>query len=160
MDLTYITSRGRWYHASWKGDEDKSGGVATNIGVHFFDMVGFVFGKAQSSTVHLRDRYRMSGVMEFERARVKWFLSVDARDLPSGLEPAQRTFRSITMDDDQIEFSEGFTDLHTVSYEEIMAGNGFGIEDVRPSIEIVSALRTAAIQPAGADAHPFAVVYL
>ncbi len=102
----------------------------------------------------------MSGVMEFQRARVKWFLSVDARDLPIELEATQRTFRSITMDDEQIEFSEGFTDLHTVSYQEIMAGNGFSIEDVRPSIEIVSTLRTAALQPAGADAHPFAVVHL
>lgn len=160
VDLTYITSRGRWYHASWKGDEDKSGGVATNIGVHFFDMLTFVFGKMQTSEVHLRDAFRMSGIMEFERARVSWFLSVDARDLPDHLDSAKRTFRSITLDGEEIEFSEGFTDLHTVSYEEIMAGRGFGIEDVRPSIEIVSHLRTSPLEPKILSAHALALPHL
>lgn len=156
VDLTYITARGRWYHASWKGDDDKSGGVATNIGIHFFDMLSFVFGKSQSSTVHLRDSNRMSGVMEFERAKVRWFLSVDADDLPSALGSEQRTFRSITIDGEELEFSEGFTDLHTASYEEIMNGRGFGIEEVRPSIEIVSHLRSASVDTKTSEMHPSA----
>lgn len=160
VDLTYITSRGRWYHASWKGDDDKSGGVATNIGVHFFDMLGFVFGKGQSSVIHLRERSRMSGVMEFEKARVRWFLSVDARDLPGGLHTEQRTFRSITIDGQELEFSEGFTDLHTASYEEIMRGRGFGIDEVRPSIEIVSKLRSAPVETSPTEIHPLAVRHL
>jgi UDP-N-acetyl-2-amino-2-deoxyglucuronate dehydrogenase len=160
VDLTYITARGRWYHASWKGDEAKSGGVATNIGVHFFDMLSNVFGKMQASDLHLRDASRMSGVMEFERARVSWFLSVDAHDLPEHLDPSQRTFRSISMDEEQIEFSEGFTDLHTVSYEEVIAGRGFGIDDVRPSIEIVAQLRTAALKHPGPAAHRLALRHL
>lgn len=156
VDLTYITSRGSWYHTSWKGDEDKSGGVATNIGVHFFDMLNFVFGKSQASEVHLRERGRMAGFMEFERARVRWFLSVDAGDLPSSLKSEQRTYRSITIDGQELEFSEGFTDLHTLSYQEILAGRGFGIEDVRPSIEIVSQLRTAPIGSDSSAVHPLA----
>lgn len=141
VDLTYITSRGRWYYESWKGDEHKSGGVATNIGVHFFDMLTFVFGKARLNEAHLRGPARAAGYLECERADVRWFLSIDAADLPKGLDPAKRTFRSITMDGAEIEFSEGFTELHNRSYEEIVSGRGFSLSDVRPSIEIVSELR-------------------
>ena len=141
VDLTYITSRGRWYYESWKGDEHKSGGIATNIGVHFFDMLSFVFGNARLNEAHLREPSRAAGYLEFERADVRWFLSIDAADLPKGLDPSKRTFRSITMDGEEIEFSEGFTELHNRSYEEIVAGRGFSLADVRPSIEIVSELR-------------------
>jgi UDP-N-acetyl-2-amino-2-deoxyglucuronate dehydrogenase len=157
VDLTYITSRGRWYYESWKGDDHKSGGVATNIGVHFFDMLTFVFGKARSSEVHLRERSRAAGFLECEQADVRWFLSIDAADLPPGLPPAKRTYRSITMDGAEIEFSEGFTELHNRSYEEILAGSGFSLADVRPSIEIVSELRTMPLMPRSSDrAHRMA----
>ena len=145
MELTYITSRGRWYHASWKGDEGKSGGVATNIGVHFFDMLSFVFGLATRNEAHLREAERAAGSLECERADVSWFLSIDRNDLPDDVKGKKTTFRSITVDGEEVEFSEGFTDLHTRSYEEIIAGRGFGIEEVRPSIEIVSTFRTAPI---------------
>lgn len=141
VDLTYITSRGRWYYESWKGNEDKSGGIATNIGVHFFDMLTFVFGNVRVNEAHLREPSRAAGYLELERADVRWFLSIDAADLPKELGPAKRTFRSITMDGDEIEFSEGFTELHNRSYEEIVAGRGFSVVDVRPSIEIVAELR-------------------
>jgi len=145
VELTYITSRGRWYHASWKGDEAKSGGVATNIGVHFFDMLSFVFGPATRNEAHLREAERAAGSLECERADVSWFLSIDRNDLPDSVRGKKTTFRSITVDSEEVEFSEGFTDLHTRSYEEIIAGRGFGIEEVRPSIEIVSTFRTAPV---------------
>jgi UDP-N-acetyl-2-amino-2-deoxyglucuronate dehydrogenase len=145
VELTYITSRGRWYHASWKGDEAKSGGVATNIGVHFFDMLSFVFGPATRNEAHLRDAERAAGSLECERADVSWFLSIDRNDLPDSVRGKKTTFRSITVDSEEVEFSEGFTDLHTRSYEEIIAGRGFGIEEVRPSIDIVSTFRTAPV---------------
>ncbi|MGQ0682269.1 Gfo/Idh/MocA family oxidoreductase [Bradyrhizobium sp.] len=151
VDLTYITSRGRWYYESWKGDEHKSGGVATNIGVHFFDMLTFVFGKVRLNEAHLREPARAAGFIECERADVRWFLSIDAADLPRGLDPAKRTFRSITMDGTEIEFSEGFTELHNRSYEEILAGRGFSLADVRPSIEIVSELRSMALKSRSSD---------
>jgi UDP-N-acetyl-2-amino-2-deoxyglucuronate dehydrogenase len=154
VDLSYITSRGRWYHVSWKGDDGKSGGVATNIGVHFFDMVCFVFGKMTRNVLHLRSPERMAGYMELERARVRWFLSVDRGDLPPGLAGDQSTYRSITVDGDEVEFSGGFTDLHTLSYQSILKGEGFGLDDVRPSIEIVSALRTMETRPGQDDRHP------
>lgn len=155
VDLTYITARGRWYHASWKGDEAKSGGVATNIGVHLFDMLTFVFGPASGSTLHLSTPSRMAGVLETRRARVRWFLSVEASDLPEGIEEGHTSYRSTTVNGEQFEFSDGFTDLHTSSYEAILRGEGYGIEDVRPSIEIVSGLRTAAVSTGG-DPHPMA----
>jgi len=145
VELTYITSRGRWYHASWKGDEAKSGGVATNIGVHFFDMLSFVFGSATRNEAHLREAERAAGSLECERADISWFLSIDRNDLPDSVKGKKTTFRSITVDSEEVEFSEGFTDLHTRSYEEIIAGRGFGIEEVRPSIEIVSTFRTAPV---------------
>ena len=145
VELTYITSRGRWYHTSWKGDEAKSGGVATNIGVHFFDMLSFVFGSASRNEAHLREPERAAGSLECERADVSWFLSLDRNDLPDSVKGKKTTFRSITVDGEEVEFSEGFTDLHTRSYEEIVAGRGFGLDEVRPSIDIVSTFRTAPI---------------
>jgi UDP-N-acetyl-2-amino-2-deoxyglucuronate dehydrogenase len=155
VDLTYITSRGRWYHVSWKGDDAKSGGIATNIGVHFFDMLTYVFGKATKNVLHLRDAERMAGYLECERATVRWFLSVDRKDLPEGLPDGQTTYRSITVDGSEFEFSGGFGDLHTASYVAILAGNGFGLDEVRPSVEIVSALRSASVSPANGERHPW-----
>jgi UDP-N-acetyl-2-amino-2-deoxyglucuronate dehydrogenase len=143
VELTYITSRGRWYHASWKGIEAKSGGVANNIGVHFFDMLSFVFGPAVRSEAHLREPERAAGSLECERADISWFLSLDRNDLPDSIKGKKTAFRSITVDGDEFEFSEGFADLHTRSYEEIVAGRGFGLEEVRPCIDIVSEFRTA-----------------
>jgi UDP-N-acetyl-2-amino-2-deoxyglucuronate dehydrogenase len=155
VDLSYITSRGRWYHASWKGDEVKSGGVATNIGIHFFDMLMFVFGKAVRSVAHLRDRSRAGGFLECETADVRWFVSIDASDLPPSVGAQSRTFRSITVDGCEVEFSDGFTDLHTRSYEEIIAGRGFGIEEIRSSIELVSSFRSARLENGADRIHPF-----
>lgn len=154
VDLTYITSRGRWYQASWKGDDGKAGGVATNIGVHFFDLMTYVFGKVRSNVAHLRTATRAAGYMELERARVRWFLSISSEDLPPQRKTGQQTWRSLTLDGEEIEFSEGFTDLHTESYREILAGRGFTIEDVRPSVEVVSALRTARPEWRSGHRHP------
>jgi UDP-N-acetyl-2-amino-2-deoxyglucuronate dehydrogenase len=150
VDLTYITSRGRWYHVSWKGDEAKSGGIATNIG-----MLIHVFGKVRLSVLHLRDLERMAGYLECERATVRWFLSVDKKDLPKGIPDTQTTYRSIVVDGREFEFSGGFTDLHTVSYEAILAGKGFNLEEVRPSVEVVSALRSAPISIGNGEQHPW-----
>jgi UDP-N-acetyl-2-amino-2-deoxyglucuronate dehydrogenase len=156
VELTYITSRGPWYHVSWKGHEDKSGGIATNIGVHFFDLLLWLFGPMQGIRVYHADDNRMSGFIEMERARVRWFLSVDKEDLPLQAKTAGKTtFRSITVDGKEIEFSEGFTDLHTRVYEETLAGRGFGIVDARPSIELTYAIRTAQLSPKDDCIHPF-----
>ena len=155
IDLTYITSRGKWYDNSWKGDESKSGGIATNIGVHFYDMLSWVFGDVQENIVHLREKHKASGYLEFENARVRWFLSIDENDLPQSVKgKGQRTFRSITIDNQELEFSAGFTELHTKSYKEILKGNGFGLADVRKSIEIVHDIRNASITQNG-EKHPF-----
>jgi len=154
LDLSYITSRGRWYHVSWKGDEGKSGGIATNIGVHFFDVLAYVFGPIQSNVLHLRTESRAAGYLELQRARVRWFLSIAAEDLPPACQNGQATYRSLKLDGEEIEFSNGFTDLHTESYREILAGHGYGIEDVRPSVEIVSALRTAPVEWTRGERHP------
>ncbi|MFN3724744.1 MAG: Gfo/Idh/MocA family oxidoreductase [Allosphingosinicella sp.] len=155
VDLTYITSRGRWYLHSWKGDEKKSGGIATNIGVHFFDMLHFIFGDLQHNVVHLSEDVRAGGYLEYEHARVRWFLSVDANDLPQPQkESGQRTFRSITVDGEEIEFSDGFADLHTVSYEKILAGEGFGLEANRCAIKTVADIRSANPAPLVGDYHP------
>ena len=159
VTLTYITSRGPWYHVSWKGDEGKSGGVATNIGIHFFDMLLYVFGSVQSQTLQLRDENRAAGTIECERAKIQWFMSVDRKDLPEGLPDRQSTFRSIDVDGEEMEFSTGFTDLHTRSYEEILAGRGFDVETVRPSIELASSLRQMPLETINETAHPFAVRY-
>jgi len=159
VDLTYITSRGRWYHASWKGEDAKSGGVATNIGVHFFDMLAYVFGPLQSQTASLRQPERAGGLLSYEKADVRWFLSVDANDLPDGVKGKKTTYRSITVDGEEVEFSEGFTDLHTRSYEEILAGRGYGLEDVRFCVEVVSQFRTLPIVANG-ERHAFVDKYL
>jgi UDP-N-acetyl-2-amino-2-deoxyglucuronate dehydrogenase len=156
VDIAYITSRGRWYHQSWKGDESKSGGIATNIGVHFFDMLSWIFGRQRASTVHLRTADAASGILELERARVRWFLSINADHLPDEQKAkGQRTYRSIQIGGDSVEFSEGFTDLHTVSYREILAGRGFPVSASRPAIEMVHAIRHAALKGLDADSHPF-----
>lgn len=155
VDLTYITSRGRWYLQSWKGDDRKAGGIATNIGVHFYDMLHFVFGRLQENVVHLHDQTKASGYLEYERARVRWFLSVDVNDVPDvELSKGKRTYRAITADGENVEFSDGFTDLHTRSYEEILAGRGFGLQENRVAIETVAHIRNAPIVTSG-EIHPF-----
>lgn len=154
IDLTYITSRGNWYDVSWKGDESKSGGIATNIGVHFYDMLTWIFGSVQENVVHLRKKNKAAGFLEFQKARVRWFLSIDENDLPKELkENGQRTYRSILIDGDEIEFSGGFTELHTKSYQEILKGNGFGLMDAKQSIEIVHQIRNNEIVVTK-DKHP------
>lgn len=155
VDLTYVTARGGWYYVSWKGEEAKSGGIATNIGVHFFDMLGFVFGPLTRSVVHHRALDCAAGYLEYQKARVRWFLSINVRDVPAGAAEKQRTFRSITVDGREIEFSEGFTDLHVASYRAILAGRGFPIAEVRPSIETVAAIRSAPIELNRGEQHPF-----
>lgn len=156
IDLTYMTSRGRWYFTSWKGDLGKSGGVASNIGVHFFDMLMWVFGGVKHHEVHLAEDARTSGFLELENANVRWFLSVDSKDLPEeAVSAGKATFRSIKVDGEEFEFSDGFTDLHTIVYQEILAGNGFGLEDARPSINLVYELRNAKQTPINGDhTHP------
>lgn len=154
--LSYVTSRGNWYHVSWKGQLEKSGGVATNIGIHFFDLLIWLFGPAQAEKVYHSDSQCMSGFIQLERARVRWFLSTDYDDLPLVAKQANKTtFRSITVDDQEIEFSEGFTDLHTRVYENTLAGNGFGIKEARPSIELTHRIRQTEISPIDMFAHPF-----
>lgn len=157
VTLTYITSRGKWYAASWKGDPRKSFGVATNIGVHFFDMLHFVFGALQRNVVHYSQADKAGGYLEYERARVRWFLSIDANDLPGDVKGQKTTFRSIDISGEQLEFSDGFTDLHTVSYQEILAGRGYGLQDARHCIETVNVIRTAQPVPGTAgEVHPYA----
>ncbi|MGB3900564.1 MAG: Gfo/Idh/MocA family oxidoreductase [Mesorhizobium sp.] len=155
VDLTYITSRGRWYLQSWKGDEKKAGGIATNIGVHFFDMLHFVFGALQANVVHHSSLTKAAGYLEYEHARVRWFLSIDIEDVPAAVRlSGQRTYRSITVDGDELEFSGGFTGLHTRSYEEILAGRGFGLEENRAAIEAVATIRTAEPMRSTGETHP------
>ncbi len=144
IDLTYITSRGRWYHASWKGDESKSGGIANNIGIHFFDVLIWIFGAVRQNFVHVRTPTRAAGFLDLARARVRWFLSLERGDLPIAPEPDKpQTYRSILVDGEEIEFSGGFTDLHTESYRRILSGEGFGTDSVLPSIELVYDIRHA-----------------
>jgi len=153
--LTYVTARGSWYDVSWKGSEERSGGLVTNIGIHFFDLLIWLFGRVVGCEVHLRDPRRLSGYLQLERARVRWFLSSDARDLPFAPEPGVKTtFRSITVDGHEIEFSEGFTDLHTRVYEASLAGRGFGIDDSRPSIELSYRIRQTAPVLIAEHLHP------
>ena len=156
VELTYITSRGHWYLQSWKGDTQKSGGIATNIGVHFYDMLQFIFGTIQENKVNYSSGTKASGFLEYEHARVRWFLSIDFDDVPSEFQSnGQRTFRSITCDGEEIEFSGGFADLHTRSYEEILAGRGFGLEENRAAIETVAAIRESTPMGLTGDYHPF-----
>ena len=156
IDLSYITSRGHWYYISWKGEPEKSGGVATNIGVHFFDMLTYIFGDVKENIVHYRDKMKVAGYLELEKARVRWFLSLDINDVPERIRATgQRTYRSITVNGKEIEFSGGFTELHNISYQKILTGNGFGLEDARQSINTVFQIRNA--KPVGlrGDYHPF-----
>lgn len=156
VDLTYITSRGNWYYFSWKGDVQKSGGVATNIGIHFFDMLSWIFGEAKKVTVHLADPNKASGYLELENARVRWFLSLDYNDIPADIKAkGKRTYRSVLVDNEEVEFSDGFTDLHTISYQEILDGRGFGLDDARESVRIAHAIRNAKVVEAKNDYHPF-----
>ncbi len=156
IDLTYITSRGKWYHYSWKGDVSKSGGVVTNIGIHFFDMLGWIFGDVISNSLHLLKEDKASGLLQLKNANVRWYLSIDKNDLPLEAEQNQiSTYRSIRVDGDEFEFSGGFTDLHTMSYQNILDGIGFGIEEAKNSIEIAHLIRNQEIVPNPTDAHPF-----
>lgn len=155
VELTYITSRGNWYMESWKGDPRKSFGVATNIGVHFYDMLHFIFGKLQRNVVHYSGAAKAAGFLEYERARVRWFLSIDANDLPADVKGKKSTYRNIDVSGEQLEFSEGFTDLHTTSYKEVLAGRGYGLEDARHCIETVNVIRSARLAPTDGDAHPY-----
>ncbi|GAA0731584.1 Gfo/Idh/MocA family oxidoreductase [Aquimarina litoralis] len=156
FDLTYLTSRGNWYHASWKGDVSKSGGIATNIGVHFYDMLSWVFGEVKGNKVHLLTDDSASGFLEFEKARVRWFLSINYDNIPEHIKAeGKRTYRSITLDNEEIEFSTGFTELHTKSYQSILKAEGFGLLEAKPSIQIVHDIRNAEISPLKEDYHPF-----
>ncbi len=155
VDLTYLTSRGKWYLKSWKGVDKKSGGVATNIGVHFYDMLHFIFGKIVKNEVHYRDEKTSAGYLEYERARVRWFLSIDANNLPENAVKGEKmTYRSITIEGEELEFSGGFTELHNKSYENILAGQGYGLEENRTAIETVETIRTAAITDNPSRPHP------
>jgi UDP-N-acetyl-2-amino-2-deoxyglucuronate dehydrogenase len=155
IDMTYVASRGNWYSISWKGDIQKSGGVATNIGIHFFDMLSWIFGDTRKNIVHILEPHKAAGYLELENARVRWFLSLDYNDIPVNLrESGKRTFRSITVNDEEIEFSEGFADLHTMTYKEILAGRGFGLKEARQSVETAYTIRNS--KPVGlqGDYHP------
>jgi UDP-N-acetyl-2-amino-2-deoxyglucuronate dehydrogenase len=156
VDMTYVTSRGNWYSISWKGDIQKSGGVATNIGIHFFDLLSWIFGDTKKNIVHISEHQKAAGYLELENARVRWFLSLDYKDIPLTVrESGKRTFRSITVNGEEIEFSEGFADLHTMTYKEILAGRGFGLKDARQSVETAFNIRNA--KPVGlqGDYHPY-----
>jgi len=156
IDLTYITSRGHWYFVSWKGDESKSGGIATNIGIHFYDMLSWIFGEVEENIVHLKTQYANAGFLKLKHANVRWFLSVIYDYIPDNIkEKGQRTYRSITVNKEEIEFSGGFTDLHTRSYEEILKGNGFGLKEAKNSIEVVSAIRHLGPVGLKGEYHPF-----
>lgn len=156
VDLTYITSRGNWYLKSWKGLTEKSGGIATNIGVHFFDMLHFVYGALQDNIVHLSTPTKAAGYLEYERARVRWFLSLDVNDVPQAERArGKRTYRAVVADGEDVEFSDGFTELHTRIYEEVLAGRGFGVEENRVAIETVATLRHAVPVTGGDRTHPF-----
>jgi UDP-N-acetyl-2-amino-2-deoxyglucuronate dehydrogenase len=155
VDLSYVTSRGNWYSISWKGDIHKSGGVATNIGIHFFDMLSWIFGNSKKNIVHLSEPHKAAGFLELENARVRWFLSLDFDDIPEKVKSTgRRTFRSITVNGEEIEFSEGFTDLHTLTYKEILAGRGYGLKDARQSVETAYIIRNASPVGLKGDYHP------
>jgi len=157
FDLSYLTSRGKWYYTSWKGDKDKSGGIATNIGVHFYDMLSWIFGPVKENIVHLHTHDRAAGYLEFDKAKVRWFLSIDYNAIPEHIRATgMRTYRSMTLEGEEIEFSGGFTELHNKSYQAVLDGNGFGLEEARQSLEIVHQIRNS--EPIGlkGDYHPFA----
>ena len=157
VDLTYLTSRGHWYYTSWKGDISKSGGIATNIGVHFYDMLTWIFGEVKENVVHVHTHDRAAGFLQLEKARVRWFLSINYDALPQTVkETGQRTYRSIQVEGEELEFSGGFTDLHTTSYEQILAGNGYGMQETKTAIEIVHHIRSASPVGLKGDYHPLA----
>jgi UDP-N-acetyl-2-amino-2-deoxyglucuronate dehydrogenase len=156
VDLTYLTSRGNWYMKSWKGFDHKSGGVATNIGVHFYDMLHFIFGDIKINEIHYRDEKTSAGYLEYERARVRWFLSIDGNHLPDNAVHGEKsTFRSISVEGEELEFSGGFTDLHTQSYQRVLEGKGYGVEENRAAIETVAVIRKKPIAVPGEFAHPY-----
>ncbi len=158
VDLTYLTSRGKWYLKSWKGFDEKSGGVATNIGVHFYDMLHFIFGDVMHNEVHYRDEKTSSGFLQYESASVRWFLSIDASHLPENAVQGEKlTYRSIDVEGEELEFSGGFTDLHTQSYERILMGEGYGVEDNRAAIETVDVMRKSKIVESPKNPHPLLV---
>ena len=157
IDLAYLTSRGHWYYTSWKGDVKKSGGIATNIGVHFFDMLGWIFGKINKNIVHIHTHDRAAGYLEFDKARVRYFLSINYNTIPEEVRAkGLRTYRAITIGDDTFEFSGGFTELHTESYKHILSGKGFGLEDSKQAIDIVHDIRHQIPVGLKGDYHPFA----
>ena len=157
VDLTYITSRGKWYYTSWKGDVHKSGGIATNIGVHFYDMLQWIFGPVKENIVHVMSFDRVAGYLGLEKARVRYFLSINEECLPpNAVEGEKRTYRSLSIDGEEFEFSQGFTELHTLSYSKILSGEGFRIGEARPCIEIVSQIRNATPIGLNGDYHPLA----
>ena len=156
IDLSYLTSRGNWYFTSWKGDESKSGGIATNIGIHFFDMLTWIFGSVKKNVCHIYKKDSAAGYLELDRGRVRWFLSVNYDLIPQDIKSTgQRTFRSITVEGEEIEFSGGFTDLHTKSYQAILDGNGFGLQEAKTSIDIVHSIRNCDPIGLSGDYHPF-----
>lgn len=154
VDLTYVTPRGPWYQTSWKGIEEKSGGIAANIGIHFFDMLSWLFGNVTDSAVHLYQGNKACGYLEFESARVRWFLSIDPDDSPVIGTQANKAFRSLTIDGQEVDFSTGFTDLHTLSYQEILSGKGFGLDDAKKAIELVFDIRNAKVEQPKGEYHP------
>lgn len=155
LDLTYITSRGKWYSRSWKGDVSKSGGIATNIGVHFFDMLAWIFGEVRENKVHLLTENKAGGLLQLKNADIRWFLSIDYLDIPQEIrEKGKRTYRLLQMGGEEVEFSEGFTDLHTEVYRDIIAGKGYGLDDARQSIDIVHRMRNAIPEGLTGDYHP------
>jgi UDP-N-acetyl-2-amino-2-deoxyglucuronate dehydrogenase len=157
IDLTYITSRGNWYYTGWKGDVSKSGGIATNIGVHFYDMLTWIFGAVKENVVHVASHDRVSGFLQLEKARIRYFLSINEETLPADVRKAgKRTYRLLEMNGEEIEFSDGFTDLHTESYRQILSGNGFPLSDAIPSIQLVHDIRHAVPVGLKGDYHPFA----
>ncbi len=159
VELTYITGRGHWYETSWKGDPNKSGGIATNIGIHFFDMLTWIFGNVISIEVNIHEKDKASGVIRFEKAKVSWFLSIDVKYIPLEISSqGKRTFRSIVIDGNEFEFSEGFTDLHIESYRSILNGNGFGLMDSRPAVELAYKIRQSAIVAPTSDSHKFCLI--
>lgn len=156
VTLTYVTARGKWYDVSWKGDQSKSGGVAMNIGIHFFDMLQWLFGEVEECRVYCSEARRMGGFLNMQRAKVKWFLSVNANDLPFQVQPGVRsTYRSITIDGEEVEFTQGFTDLHTKSYEEILAGRGFGVNEAKDAVNLAYRIRTSLVASPDDMTHPF-----
>ena len=156
LDLSYITSRGNWYYRSWKGDVSKSGGIASNIGIHFFDMLTWIFGEVKSNKVHVMNENKAGGFLELEKAKIRWFLSLDYNDIPGKVKKeGKRTYRLLTLDGEEVEFSEGFTDLHTDTYRDILSGKGFGLIDARPSINIAFRIRNEVPIGLKGDYHPF-----